>query len=179
MASLWEVFSGKRFVCCILTVLHSIHNTVGRSIASRFLKLNYTAHSSLSSSLAVLIPLVWIWTGLSCISEEDVLLREALKQAKPILCSRLPIELLPLVLEGKGVISADERQFINREPSSTGKKLMLLEQMESKSISGIRQFLDILKSDKSLQGYGYLADMVESDCAMLVREKKEPTTGSK
>ena len=108
-----------------------------------------------------------------------MLLREALKQAKPILCSRLPIELLPPVLEGKGVISADESQFINREPSSTGKKLMLLEQMESKSISGIRQFLDILKSDKSLQGYGYLADMVESDCAMLVREKKEPTTGSK
>ena len=108
-----------------------------------------------------------------------MLLREALKQAKPILCSRLPIELLPPVLESKGVISSDESQFISREPSSTGKKLMLLEQMESKSISGIRQFLDILKSDKSLHGYGYLADMVESDCAMLVREKKEPTTGSK
>ena len=41
------------------------------------------------------------------------------------------------------------------------------------------QFLDVLKSDKSLHRYGYLADMVESDCTMLVREKKEPTTGSK
>ena len=34
MAKFWEAFSGKRFVCCALTVLYSIYNTVGRSIAS-------------------------------------------------------------------------------------------------------------------------------------------------
>ena len=33
MASFWEAFSGKRFVCCALTVLYSIYNMVGRSIA--------------------------------------------------------------------------------------------------------------------------------------------------
>ena len=34
MTSFWEGFSGKRFVCCALTVLYSIDSTVGRSIAS-------------------------------------------------------------------------------------------------------------------------------------------------
>ena len=34
MASFQEAFSGKRLVCCSLTVLHSIYNTVGWSIAS-------------------------------------------------------------------------------------------------------------------------------------------------
>ena len=34
MASFWEAFSGKRFVCCALIVLYSIYSTVGRSIAS-------------------------------------------------------------------------------------------------------------------------------------------------
>ena len=34
MVSLWEAFSGKRFVCCALTALYSIDSTVGRSIAS-------------------------------------------------------------------------------------------------------------------------------------------------
>ena len=29
-----EAFSGKRSICCPLTVLYSIYNTVGRSIAS-------------------------------------------------------------------------------------------------------------------------------------------------
>ena len=30
----WEAFSGKRFVCCALTVLCGAYNEVGRSIAS-------------------------------------------------------------------------------------------------------------------------------------------------
>ena len=34
MASFWEAFSGKRFVCCALIVLYSIDSTVGRSTAS-------------------------------------------------------------------------------------------------------------------------------------------------
>ena len=34
MASFREAFSGNRFVCCTLTVLYSIHNTVGQSISS-------------------------------------------------------------------------------------------------------------------------------------------------
>ena len=34
MASFWEAFSGKRYVCCALIVLYSIDSTVGRSIAS-------------------------------------------------------------------------------------------------------------------------------------------------
>ena len=34
MVSLWEAFSGKLFICCALTILYSIYNTVGRSIAS-------------------------------------------------------------------------------------------------------------------------------------------------
>ena len=35
MASSWDVFSGKRFVCCTLIVLYSIYSMVGRSIASK------------------------------------------------------------------------------------------------------------------------------------------------
>ena len=34
MASFWEAFLGKRFVCCALIVLYSIYSTVGQSIAS-------------------------------------------------------------------------------------------------------------------------------------------------
>ena len=34
MASFHEAFLGKRFVCCALTMVYSIYNTVGRSIAS-------------------------------------------------------------------------------------------------------------------------------------------------
>ena len=34
MASFWEAFSGKTFVCCVLTILHSTYLTVGQSIAS-------------------------------------------------------------------------------------------------------------------------------------------------
>ena len=34
MASFREAFLGKRFVCCALTIVYSIYNTVGRSIAS-------------------------------------------------------------------------------------------------------------------------------------------------
>ncbi len=34
MASFREAFLGKRFVCCSLTSIYSIYNTVGRSIPS-------------------------------------------------------------------------------------------------------------------------------------------------
>ena len=34
MASFWEAFSSKRFICCTLIVLYSIDSTVGQSIAS-------------------------------------------------------------------------------------------------------------------------------------------------
>ena len=34
MASFREAFLGKRFVCCALTIVYSIYNTVGQSIAS-------------------------------------------------------------------------------------------------------------------------------------------------
>ena len=32
MPSFWEVFPGKRFVCCALTIVYIIHNMVGQSI---------------------------------------------------------------------------------------------------------------------------------------------------
>ena len=34
MASFREAFLGKRFVCCALTIVYSVYDTVGRSIAS-------------------------------------------------------------------------------------------------------------------------------------------------
>ena len=34
MASFLEEFSGKGFICCALTILYSIYNIVGHSIAS-------------------------------------------------------------------------------------------------------------------------------------------------
>ena len=34
MASFREAFLGKRFVCCALTIVYSIYNMVGQSIAS-------------------------------------------------------------------------------------------------------------------------------------------------
>ena len=34
MASFHKAFLGKRFVCCALTIVYSIYNTVGQSIAS-------------------------------------------------------------------------------------------------------------------------------------------------
>ena len=34
MASFREAVLGKRFMCCALTIVYSIYNTVGRSIAS-------------------------------------------------------------------------------------------------------------------------------------------------
>ena len=34
MAAFREAFLGKRFICCALTIVYSIYNTVGRSIAS-------------------------------------------------------------------------------------------------------------------------------------------------
>ena len=36
MASFREAFLGKRFVCCALTIVYSIYNTVGRSIADMY-----------------------------------------------------------------------------------------------------------------------------------------------
>ena len=34
MASLWEVFLRKRFGCCTCTIVCTIYNTVGQSIAT-------------------------------------------------------------------------------------------------------------------------------------------------
>ena len=45
MALFWEVFSGKCFVCCALTVLYSTYSTVGWSEASA---VYYTAHQHTS-----------------------------------------------------------------------------------------------------------------------------------
>lgn len=114
---------------------------------------------------------------LSLPSEENELLREALKQAKPILCSRLPINLLLTVLESKSVISCSECQLIRGERNSVDQSLKLLEQMEKKSIPVIRRFLEILKSDENFRGYGYLAELVEIDCATLVRMEEATTDG--
>ena len=47
MASLQEAFSGKRFVCCALTIVYSIHSTVGQSIATMY-DIGY---------------IYWIWTS--------------------------------------------------------------------------------------------------------------------
>ena len=34
MASFREAFLGKRFICCALTIVYSIYNTVGQSMTS-------------------------------------------------------------------------------------------------------------------------------------------------
>lgn len=117
------------------------------------------------------------YIGLSLASEENELLRKALRQAKPILCTRLPIDFLPTVLQSKSVISCVEYQHIRGERNSVDQSLKLLEQMERKSIPDIRRFLEILKSDENFHGYRYLADMVESDCARLMKKKEATNDG--
>ena len=111
-------------------------------------------------------------------SAEEELLREALKQAKAILSTRLPIEFLPTVLVGKKVISSQEYHYIKGEHNSVDKSTMLLDMMEKKSISDIRNFLNILKSD-DFCGYGYLAEMVERDFDALVKKNKAGMTSSR
>ncbi len=111
------------------------------------------------------------------LSDEDELLREALKRTKPVLCDRLPIELLPTVLEGESVIGGMECKLIKEERNSVERSLKLLELMEKKSIPVIRRFLEALKSKSDFCGYEYLADMVYSERAALV-EKKTATTES-
>ena len=115
----------------------------------------------------------WLLKELSCAEEE--LLREALKQAKAILSTRLPIEFLPTVLESVKVISSQECQYIKGEHNNVDKSTVLLGMMERKSISDIRNFLNILKSDVFC-GYGYLAEMVERDFDTLVKKKKAGMT---
>ena len=110
---------------------------------------------------------------LSCAEEE--LLREALKQAKAILSTRLPIEFLPIVLVSKNVISSQEYQYIKGQHNSIEKSTMLLNMMEKKSIPDIQNFLNILKSDDCC-GYGYLAEMVERDSDALVKKNKAGMT---
>lgn len=100
---------------------------------------------------------------------EDELLWEALKQAKPILCTHLPIDFLPTVLESREVIGSVEYQYIRAERSSVDKSMILLEMMEKKLIPTIRRFLEILKSDENFRGYGYLAEMVEVTVPRLQR----------
>ena len=111
-------------------------------------------------------------------TEDEELLREALKQAKTILSTRLPIEFLPIVLVGKKVISFQEYQYIKGERNDGDKSTMLLDMMENKSIADIRNFLDILKSD-AFCGYGYLAEMVERDFDVLVKKNKAGMTSSR
>ena len=66
MASIWESFSGKRFLCCALTVLYSICNMVGRCIASiDYLSGIFTSklsESATSCRVFTLISNIWPWT---------------------------------------------------------------------------------------------------------------------
>lgn len=106
------------------------------------------------------------------------MLRKALRQAKAILSTHLPIQFLPTVLESEKVISSQEYQYIKGEHNSVDKSTMLLDMMEKKSITDIRKFLKILKSD-NFCGYGYLAEMVERDSEALVKKNKAGMTSSK
>ena len=76
------------------------------------------------------------------------------------------------------MISSQECQYIKGERNNVDKSTMLLEMMERKSISDIQNFLEILKSD-DFCGYGYLAEMVESDFDALVKKKKAGMTSSR
>ena len=113
---------------------------------------------------------------LSCAEGEDEPLREALKQAKGILSTRLPIEFLSFLLISKKVISSQEYQYIRGERNSVNKSTMLLDMMEKKSIPDIRNFLKILKFDVFC---GYLAEMVERDSETLVKKHKAGMTSSR
>ena len=54
MASFREAFLGKRFVCCALTIVYSIYNTIGRSIASIYDL----------GGIFTLGRIYWLWTSL-------------------------------------------------------------------------------------------------------------------
>ena len=67
--------------------------------------------------------------------------------------------------------------MIRGERNDVDKSLMLLDMIEKKSISTIQSFLEILKCDENCRGYGYLAEIVERDCAALVRKKAVTSDG--
>ena len=94
-----------------------------------------------------------------------------------ILSTRLPIGFLPTVLEGKDLISRAECLMIEGGSNDVDKSLKLLGMIERKSIPDIQSFLKILKSDENCRGYGYLAEIVERDCAALVRKKAVTSDG--
>ena len=62
MASFREAFLGKRFVCCALTIVYSIYNTVGRSIASIY-DLGGIFTSALRASVNMSLRVVYIGYG--------------------------------------------------------------------------------------------------------------------
>ena len=62
MASFREAFLGKRFVCCALTILYSIYNMVGRSIASIY-DLGGIFTSALCASVKMSPRVVYIGYG--------------------------------------------------------------------------------------------------------------------
>ena len=62
MASFLEAFLGKRFVCCALTIVYSIYNTVGRSIASIY-DLGGIFTSALRASVNMSLRVVYIGYG--------------------------------------------------------------------------------------------------------------------
>ena len=95
-----------------------------------------------------------------------------------ILSTRLPIEFLPTVLVCNNVISSQECQYIKGERNNVDKSTTLLEMMERKSISDIRNFLEILKSN-DFCGYSYLAEMVERDFDALVKKNVAGMTSSR
>ena len=94
-----------------------------------------------------------------------------------ILSTRLPIDFLPTVLEGKDLISRAECLMIEGGRNDVDKSLKLLGMIETKSIQAIQSFLKILKTDENCRGYGYLAEIVERDCAALVRKKAVTSDG--
>ena len=94
-----------------------------------------------------------------------------------ILSTRLPIGFLLTVLESKDLISSAECQVIKGERNDVDKSSKLLDMMEKKSIPAIQSFLKILKSDEYCRGYGYLAEIVERDCAALVRRNAVTSDG--
>ena len=67
--------------------------------------------------------------------------------------------------------------MIKGERNDVEKSLKLLEMMEKKFIPAIQSFLEILKSNENRRGYGYLSEIVERDCAALVRKKAVTSDG--
>ena len=62
MASFREAFLGKRFVCCALTIVNSIYNTAGQSIASIY-DLSGIFTSALCASVNMSPQVVYISNG--------------------------------------------------------------------------------------------------------------------